>query len=75
MSPLLGLAFLPRTPFDVERIALNRGDAARIVAEHEIGLMQAASRRAARVRPATAAEAAEAPLPGEPAPKAGEVNQ
>jgi len=75
MSPLLGLAFLPRTPFDVERIALNRGDAARIVAEHEIGLMQAASRRAARVRPATAAEAAEAPLPGEPALKAGEVNQ
>jgi len=51
MSPLLGLMFLPATPFDVERIALSRADAARIVAQHELELMSSASRRDMRVRP------------------------
>lgn len=51
MSPLLGLAFLPTTPVDVERIALNRADAARVIAEHEIELMQSASRRGVHVHP------------------------
>lgn len=52
-SPLLGLRFLPTTPVDIERITLNRADAARLVAQHELDLMSSASRRDVRVRPAT----------------------
>lgn len=61
MSPLLGLAFLPTTPFDVERIAQDRSAAAGILAHHEMELVQAAARRSVRVRPATAAESGGAP--------------
>lgn len=67
MSPLLGLAFLPTTPFDVERIAQDRDDAAGILARHELQLVQAAAGRSVRVRPATTAESSGTP-PAQAAP-------
>jgi hypothetical protein len=51
-APMLGLAFHSATTYDVERIARNRANSARLVAEQEIELMQSASRRTVRVRPA-----------------------
>lgn len=71
MAPLLALGFLPTTPVDVERIAQDRADAARIIAGLEIELMQSASRRAVRVRPLHAG--AEAPPHSNPQTHESEV--
>ena len=51
LAPLLALAFLATTVFDVERIADNRADASRIVADLENDLLNSNSRRTVRVTP------------------------
>ena len=51
LAPLLALAFLATTVFDVERIADNRADASRIVADLEKDLLNSSSRRTVRVTP------------------------
>lgn len=53
LAPMLGLAFLSSTPVEIERIAANRADAARIVAQHELAMAREASRPQVRVRPSS----------------------
>ena len=51
LAPLVALAFLATTVFDVERIADNRADASRTVADLENDLLNSNSRRTVRVTP------------------------